>query len=244
MLMPQDVTPTDWQPNNLAQWKDLLKTGGRDTFGSQLRTPLEPLEAKALHVFGLLAQTFNAAGHLLHFGREILFGDYYLHAFMLACSAIELLSRCNRGDKNLIGKSSEALAKGLTYVGLVRISVGLDGGVYTTDELVALRNLAAHGQGVASINWKTVQVFLHVELLDNFPTKLMQSFDRYYDEVFSSHNPDARKRLAVSGVEPVLYGEESVQVVRSPIRYAIERIYPQGRPSKALKHKCWQVYTG
>ena len=73
----------------------------------------------------------------------------------------------------------------------------------------------------------------------------MQAFDDYYKEIFDPTNSDARRNLAGSGVEPVLYSESSGQVFLSPIKYAYERIYlPQELPSRILKYTDWQVYQG
>jgi hypothetical protein len=247
VLLPHDTQPVDWQPRNLQLWNNLLKSADASLLGSAHAIGLAPLEAKALHVFGLLAQAFEAAGHLLHSGRDKAYGDYYLHAYLLACSTVELLARCKAGDQDLTINTNAALESGLKAVGLDEIHVGLEGYVYDPQRLVALRNLAAHGQGIASVRGRSISVFLHVELLDHFPERLMRAFDDYYDDIFRSADAGARKRLAVSGVEPVLYSSRSGQVFRSPIKYAYERIYSIGSPSKALRYNTytdWQVYKG
>jgi len=247
MLLPRDTQNSDWPQDNLQMWSnlDLLQLQGTDPTGTSYTVQLAPLEAKALHVFGLLVRTFDAAGHLLYFGQAGPYGDYYLHAFLLACSLIELLTRCRNGDRNLIRNSNAALERGLAEVDLDEIHVGLKGYVYHPEQLVALRNLAAHGQGAASVRGRSIPVFLHVELLDHFPEHLIQSLDDYYNAVFDPVNPDARRNLASSGVEPVLYSERSGQVFPSPMRYTYERIYlPQELPSRVLKYTDWQVYKG
>lgn len=81
--------------------------------GTSYAVQLTPLDAKALHVFGLLVRTFDAAGHLFYFGETGPYGDYYLHAFLLACSTIELLARCRNGDQNLIHGSNQFRVKGI-----------------------------------------------------------------------------------------------------------------------------------
>ena len=247
MVLPSDTQNSDWGYDNLQMWNnaDLLQLKGRGATGTPYALQLTPLDAKALHVLGLLVRTFDAAGRLLYFGERGPYGDYYLHAFLLACSIIELLTRCRNGDQNLIHCSNAALERGLREVGLNEIHVGLEGYVYNPEQLIALRNLAAHGQGVASVRGRSIPVFLHVELLDHFPERLMQAFNDYYNKLFDPTNSNARRNLAGSGVEPVLYSERSGQVFLSPIKYAYERIYlPQKLPNKVLKYTDWQVYKG
>jgi hypothetical protein len=245
--MPADTQDADWESTNHGMWKELLKEKDQNWLGEAKSASLTPLEAKALHVIGLLVQIFNAASHLLRFGENRPYGDYYLHAYLLTCSAIELLARCQDGDSDLLDHPNATLERGFRAVGLDNIHVGLEGYVYNPSKLVALRNMAAHGQGVASVRGQSVPIFLHVELLDNFPVRLAAAYDAYSKEIFKSPDPAARKNLAHSGVEPVHYSPTSGQVFQSPIKYAYERIYgPKGTsaPSGALQNRDWQVYRG
>jgi hypothetical protein len=205
MTFPSDVRDTEWT-DNLKKWQatDVRQIDGHLN-GQNYSVSLLPLEAKALHVVGLLVRTFDAAGHLLHFCEtEQPFGDYYLQAFLLICSAIELFGRCINGDKDLVSGSGRALIAGFETI-FTEKKIVLNDKTYSMDELVALRNLAAHGQGVASVNRKSVPVFLHVELLDKFPQYIKIAFDNYYRELFFSNNIDNRLSLAKSGIEPVHY---------------------------------------
>ncbi len=209
---------------------------------------LLPLEAKSLHVIGSSVQIFDAAGYLLYCGpKSKPYAKYYRYAYLLACSAIELLGRCHNGVTNI---STSTLKRGLKVVDIENVAVNvLRNGKWTTynydvTKLVALRNLIAHGQGVASADRATQQVFLHVELLDTFPNKLTRAFDDYYENLFVSSNPTFRQKLAVSAVEPVLYSNESGQVYSSPIELAYKQIYQPGeKPSQVLRYTDWQVYN-
>jgi hypothetical protein len=133
------------------------------------------------------------------------------------------------------------LREGFRIVGLERVGTGVE--EYDLDKLVALRNLAAHGQGIASSRGSSIDVVLHVELLNGFPQRLAGAFDDYYLDLFSSPDPETRKNLARAGVEPVLYSGMSGQVFISAIKDAYDGIcLPQRRPSEVLKHTDWQVY--
>jgi len=168
---PDDVSESVWRASNLAMWQDSRITG-------LVGSGLSPLEAKAWHVIGLLVRAFDAAGHLLYFVRDgRLFGpkaNHYLHAYLVACSAIELLARCREGHEDFLGGrgssspgTNEALRRGFRITDLVNDDdiLSTNEEDYTLDKLIALRNLAAHGMGVASARGRTrMDVFLHIEL--------------------------------------------------------------------------------
>lgn len=241
MPFPSDIPNRTWDPGNLQKWSDPQVT----TIGS---VQLQPLEAKALHVIGTLVQIFDSVGYLLYCGpggRP--YANYYLYAYLLACTAIELLGRCQSGETNI---AASTLRTGLQNVGLDNVTVNVQrngqvvGYTYNVVKLSALRNLASHGQAVASANRQSQDVFLHVELLDSFPSQLMQAYDSYYNDLFVSTNPSMRRMLAISAVEPVLYSQESGQVFISPIQKAYNEIYQAGvTPSQILTHTNWQVYN-
>ena len=244
---PNDVSNGVWNADNLTMWQDKNITG-------LVNGGLSPLEAKAWHAIGLLVRAFDAAGHLLYFvGPGGLSGpkaNHYLHAYLVACSAIELLARCREGHEDFLGKGSspganEALMQGFRIVGLVNSNgtLATNEEDYTLDKLVALRNLGAHGMGVASARGEPrPDVFLHIELLDNFPRHLAEAFDAYYRDLINSSERSARKNLARSGLQPVLYSERSGQAFISPIKYVYHNIVvPQRMPSEVLQYKDWQV---
>jgi len=240
MAFPTDVHDNKWDQDNLQMWR-------RPQVTELNGVRLLPLEAKALHVIGTLVRVFDSVGYLLYCGPEKRpSADYYLYAYLLACTAIELLGRCQTGEASI---RCSTLEPGLRIVGLETVTVNVrrngqpSGYTYDKKRLSALRNLAAHGQGVASAQRKRQDVLLHVELLDSFPSKLVAAFDRYYEELFESSDPQMRRMLAVAAIDPVLYSNESGQVYVSPIRYAYENICQPGRkPNQVLKHTDWQVY--
>jgi hypothetical protein len=213
----------------------------------QIGLDLSPLEAKALHVMGLLMQNFEAAGHLLYFGGQKMGANYYLQAFLLACTDIELLAYCKNGREKLCKDYGKALKSGFELVSLAPV-VETNHNKYTVDDLVSLRNLAAHGQGVVCTDGEAQEVektFLDIELLDSFPGKLMVAFDRYYDDLFQSGKRRWRTNLANAGIRPVHYSNagRSGHAFWSPILYAYENLIVKDRPpSKALVTTDWQVY--
>lgn len=240
MAFPTDIHNNEWDQDNLQIWRDQVA----NLAGVQLL----PLEAKALHVVGTLVQIFNSAGYVLYCGaQERPYADYYLYAYLLACTVIEFLGRCQTGERSI---TRSTLQSGLRSVGLQTVTVNISEGgqpapyVYNEDRLVALRNLAGHGQAVASTGGHRQDVILHVELLDTFPEKLAAAFDGYYEDLFESSDPEMRRNLAVAAVEPVLYSGESGQIYVHPLKYAYEQMYQPGRkPSEALVHTDWQVYN-
>ena len=242
-IFPADVDESKWNGDNLGKWRNAQ-------LSDSLGFPLEPLDAKALHVIGLLARTFEAAGRLLSFSGQPK-ADYYLQAYLIACSAIELLARCKNGDESFMESPNEALRQGFIATGIVKKRMAEQDDVLVTNEetyslekLVALRNLAAHGGGVASIKHQpTLDVFLHIELLDTFPTCLCDAFDCYYRDLRAATYSSARENLARSGLAPVLYANRSGQAFVSPIRYAYKCILAKSIvPSQAMQYRDWQVY--
>lgn len=241
MPFPTDIPNNEWNQDNLQKWSAHDVTNLNSV-------QLIPLEAKALHIIGTLVQIFNSVGYLLYSGDgSRSYANYYLYAYLLACTAIELIGRCRTGETSL---SRSTLEDGFNNIGITSITVNLNrngvpvGYTYDINKLVALRNLAAHGQGIASANRVSQDVLLHVELLDRFPEMLMTAYDSYYDDLFRSSDPTARRMLARSAVEPVLYSNESGQVYVSPINKAYKEIYQVGKkPSQVLKYKDWQVYN-
>jgi len=241
MVFPNDVSATEWEQANLQMWSEPKVINLYD--GSLL-----PLEAKALHVVGTIVQILNAVGQLLYPSTEARpYADYYLYAYLLACTAIELLGRCQTGYRGF----RSTLKEGLNKAGLETVTVNIvrngviTGYTYDADMLSALRNLVAHGQAIASEGGNRKDVILHVELLDTFPAKLAATLDGYYEDLFISADPTMRMHLAHTAVEPVLYSEEMGQVPYiPPIKVAYELIHQVGRkPSQALTRTDWQLYN-
>jgi hypothetical protein len=243
-LLPPDTQTGEWECANLAMWNDphVVQLAGEYPERNPYSIQLAPLEAKALHVFGLLLLTFDAAGHMLYFGSSGPWANFYPPAYLLACTAVELLARCKRGDPDLRHGTNEALKDGFRIVGLERVGAG--DMVYDEDDLVALRNLAAHGQGLASVGGKRRPVRLHIELLNGFPEHLTRAFDDYYNRLRDPSDPHARKTLARSGAEPVSYYDKRPrQAFVPPNQYAYENIFiSQKMPGEVLRNTDWTVY--
>lgn len=240
MPFPNDILDSQWNQDNLPFWNthDVTNVNG---------ISMHYLEAKALHVIGTLVQIFNSVGYLLYCGNvQRPYTNYYLYAYLLTCTAIELIGRCRTGETSL---SRSTLESGFNNIGITTITVNINrngvptGYTYNVNQLIALRNLAAHGQGVASARGRQ-DVLLHVELLDSFPGRLLGAYDRYYEDLFESSDPTARRMLAISAIEPVLYSNESGQIYISPLQKAYKEIYQAGKkPSQVVKHTDWQVYN-
>lgn len=235
-LIPPDVSVKgDW---NKPEILDELKDSG---------ITLEPIQAQALHVMGLLFLNFESAGHSLCFDCRLA-ANYYLQSYLLACTAIELLGRCKNGKNHRDPQVN--LKRGIDEVGLSTVPTNgqLPDGTYhtyTTDDLVALRNLAAHGQAVATVQRKHRDVILHIELLDSFPQKLLSAFAEFYEDL--RNNKSDRVLLADSGVEPVhYYYSGSGHAFLSPIKFAFRILKQHYEDSKdletLLRYIDWQVY--
>lgn len=243
MVFLPDVPKSEWgDPHNYSKWDNLELL----TVGS---VQLKPLVAKAFHVIGTLVEIFNAAGHLLYCNpnEHRPLPHYYRYAYLLACSAIELLGRCQEGISSV---RASTLEFGLSIVDLEEVTVNIRengkpaGYTYDVTKLVALRNLIAHGQGIATKRGHSVDVMLHVELLNHFPAKLSEAFDKYYHALFISPDPSLCKQLARAAVEPTLYSKHSGQIFRSAIEEAYNKIYKTNKkPSEVLCYKDWEVYN-
>lgn len=103
-MIPPDVSVKgDW---NKPEILDELKDSG---------ITLEPIQAQALHVMGLLFLNFESAGHSLCFDCRLA-ANYYLQSYLLACTAIELLGRCKKGKNHHDPQAN--LRRGIDEVGL------------------------------------------------------------------------------------------------------------------------------
>src|SRR3990170_8748646 len=115
-VFPNDIPNSEWNPDNLRMWSEPKIAGPYDL-------SLIPLQAKALHVVGTVVQIFNAAGHLLYAGKDGRpYADYCLYTYMIACTAIELLGRCQTGEQCL---PRPTLKEGLRIVGLDTVTVNV-----------------------------------------------------------------------------------------------------------------------
>ena len=113
---PNDIPDSEWDPDNLQMWSEprVANSNGLS---------LTPLQAKALHVIGTIVQILNAAGHLLYAGKDTRpYADYCLYAYMIACTAIELLGRCQTGEQSL---TRTTLEEGLKIAGLDTVTVNV-----------------------------------------------------------------------------------------------------------------------
>jgi hypothetical protein len=208
MAFPTDIQDNEWNQDNLPMWRNPQVT---NLAGAQLL----PLEAKALHVIGTLAQIFNSVGYVLYCGaQERPYADYYLYAYLLACTAIELLGRCQTGERSI---TRSTLRSGLQGVGLQTVTVNINRGgqptgyVYNEDMLAALRNLAGHGQAVASANGQRQDVILHVELLEAIAGQAAQALPEVVGDVGIRPMADLYPGSNVEGITIIVLGASQDQ---------------------------------
>lgn len=258
----EDISDNEWGQENLWLWSQDRITNLNNYPQLQEGTRLKhlhitPLKAKAAHSIGLLVRTMNAASHLLYFEERENKGpwaNYYLYAYLLSCSALELLGRIYRGDPDLQVNSNTALSHGFEVSGLVsqnangELVLQTNEETYSLDHLVALRNLAAHGQGQASARRQVIRdLFLHIELLDHFGIRISQAIDVFYTSLCNPAEQTLRRQLALCGIEPVLYVgfDRPGQAFIEPIPFTYKNILEPGTsPSDQILNKDWQVYKG
>jgi hypothetical protein len=110
---------------------------------------LSPFSAKALYVFGMMRHLLESAGWLLRHQSP-----FYISAYLLICSALEIFARCLRGDADPEDRqATPRLKRGLEEIAKTQIGNDMDVVAvtpyrnYTVQDCVNLRNFAAHGAG-------------------------------------------------------------------------------------------------
>ena len=180
--------------------------------------------AKALFALGMMRRYILSANMVLKGLRHLGF----LSACGLLGSGAELLGRCIHGDKKVrqdpVKESSKRLEKGFEFISRPRLPPGVvvgtnnfkveDGG-YSAQDLIYLRNLAAHGGCIT----KASQIKGDIELLHELRKAFFGvpigewdphegregpiegAIDRYY-RVLASGDPEMCERLASAGISP------------------------------------------
>jgi hypothetical protein len=160
-----------------------------------------PLEVKAFYVVGILAELCNSVEWLLK--AEDAWPSKYLPAYVVFASAVDLAGRCLTGNSTARQRdnlpvgfhylASPAPVPPSTQVDRSTVVVSTNIRQYTIDDLIALRNFAAHGQATAP-----ALPGLHNELLDPFPNLMGRAMENYWSGLQT--NRDLCQRLASARV--------------------------------------------
>lgn len=101
---------------------------------------VDPIEAKAVYVLGVLRNLLEGAGKCLDGEHK-----FWLPAYVLAADAAELIGRCHLGDAPDADKPGQRLEKGLRQVIGGDFLQSDSGHIYDVQSLKMIRNFAAHG---------------------------------------------------------------------------------------------------
>lgn len=156
-------------------------------------------EAKALYVLALMRQLAE--------GSIALQGSLDLPGFVLLADAIEALGRCLTGCQEEKRGSGDRLRDGLRQLerrddGEFRTMFGL----YTVDDIVAMRNFTTHGGTTPGKNSR-LDAHLSVFLLNRFGDELTD----YWARLSQERNPE-RAMLAKARIRPLFTGGRPVFV--------------------------------
>jgi hypothetical protein len=179
--------------------------------------------AKALFSLGMMRRYILSANAVL---KELRFHGF-LSAFALLSNTIELLGRCTHLElekrQHPTAQSTERLKAGFEFVKNPRLQAGVivetnhyidSNGGYNTDDLINLRNLAAHGACIVRVS----QVKADIELLHNLRVLIYGvpfdeldphlgqgpypgALDRYYQELVAG-NKIRCDQLATAAISP------------------------------------------
>lgn len=185
---------------------------------------ISPFAAKALFALGMMRRYILSANAILKDLRHLGF----LSACALFGSAVELLGRCIHQNKIVrqdpISNSMKRLQAGFDFIKRPHLPLGVivatnhypvQKGGYSVQDLINLRNLAAHGGSLS----RATQIKGDIELLHELRKALYGipfneedpneghgpvsgATDRYY-ELLATGNRAMCDRLATSGISPI-----------------------------------------
>lgn len=214
-----------------------------------------PIQAKALYVFGLMLRNIFAAEKLLTHPDGNLYADFFFEAYLMACTAIEVLGCCLRAGKadpqdnlkegfnKFLKISDKEPAYGEDPLVVNPSGSEKEGYSYTVDELVHFRNFVAHGRKLSG--WEVSShktLHMHIEILDAFPRRFKQVLDEYHDELKSSKQ--AQKLLANAHIYPHYLDDVGQnRLFMPPHYYAYKELVEKGqKPGDLITRPEWNVY--
>jgi hypothetical protein len=184
-------------------WRELNRqVGGREDW--------PPIIIKGVYVVGVMYGICRSVETII--GSPNLSPVMYLSAYGICASAVELLGRCLTGDDSIGSHSRANLSRGYTWlidhnnviVDENAVVVRTTSREYTIEDLIALRNFAAHGQAMAmSMPWD-----LDHELLAPFPRLFGDGMEHYWFQLQNSEEVCrnlARTRLIAIQGGPILH---------------------------------------
>jgi hypothetical protein len=186
---PVTFAKTDVPMQREEQWRQLNTETGN-------MVDWRPIEVKALYVLGVVHDTCESVDWLLKFPNPSSPQPWpvtYLPAVGICLSSIELLGRCLLGYAGHNGNHGRNLEEGINYLFSVTprhqtpgVLAATQYGLYSLDDLVALRHFAAHGQATTNPNRPFRMIDL--ELLDAFPQLIGNALDRYWNTLQTDPN--------------------------------------------------------
>lgn len=216
-----------------------------------------PFETKAIYVFGMVRHLIESAGWALEHTRP-----YSFPAYLLVCSAVELLGRCVADVNEDPIKFQRGLVRGLEIMietcphcgvtnirgrhsksswkaDLDHVVVSAGGHDYTIGECKNLRNFMAHGMASPK-----GELSLTPEFIGKFICAACRATDRYFEQlrVPDPSEDDLRLRLAKAEILPIWSQSRPIHVsnLYQPLAQP-----PFATPCGEMCHEgVWRRYCG
>lgn len=193
---PTEVVDT-W-PEEKLQWIALNReAGGNPEF--------KPLTIKASYIIGVIHSICESVECLLQNREKYTIQKTYLPAYGIFSSGIDILGRCVKGEANPTKVGIWAGFKWLVNsdhesVNNDQVLLHTSNQEYSINNLVALRNFAAHGQAT---NIEIEQSIFKVdyEILEKIRPLLADGLARYWNELIHGNNAEGLcNRLAKANI--------------------------------------------
>ena len=206
--MQQDSVSSQFKPplpNVTPEWQDTVSMLHGISLG--------PFIGKCLYVIGTIRHLMGAANKLFPTDGEDY--DYSLPAFILACSATELLGLCLLGHSKIKeGSATGRLNRGFKYIAKASLSKNpqelslFNGEKYKIpQELTNLRRFGVHGIAGSDTDLKISR-----ELVGWLWGAIGNALDDYYDEL-KQDKPKIREHMARAYVKPLIYEKRPTRIV-------------------------------
>jgi len=197
-MTPKEPDTSNWTPDEIARWNEeaaqwkTLNPGNPD---------FHPLTVKAGYVIGVIYDICESVSCLLKdsgFARR----TSYIPAYGIFASGVEILGRCVKGEPKSYRSTLCAGFKWLAdptpssyqTVSQNRTLVTTSQRAYTIEELVYLRNFAAHGQAAAQF------CNIDYELLSRLHPLLTAGLEHYWTKLTMPGNDELSTNLARANV--------------------------------------------
>ncbi|MBN1315792.1 MAG: hypothetical protein JXA42_10000 [Anaerolineales bacterium] len=179
---------------------------------AEVNQQFKTLEVKAFYIYGLIYDLCQSVECLLR--QPNAWPYFYLPAYTILASAVELLGRCLRGDDRISGTAKINIQTGFHFLAnkipLVPsdpdniIVVSTSHQNYSISDLVAMRNFTAHGQAANN----ALPARIDSELMGNFPQLLGNAMENYWSSL--QNDTHYCENLAKANIRPLVNRYEPI----------------------------------